>query len=89
MGKVVVDLSMSLDGFITGPNDSVELPLGQGGERLYDWIFNGSSERSGTSPRDSATGKNREVMEAAFNKLIHLIESRDVKQLRYRIIKQA
>jgi len=28
-------------------------------------------------------------MEAAFNKLIHLIESRDVTQLRYRIIKQA
>jgi len=66
MGKVVVDISMSLDGFITGPNDSIDLPLGEGGERLHDWIFGGSSEKSGTSPRTSATGSNREVMEEAF-----------------------
>jgi hypothetical protein len=29
MGKVTVDISMSLDGFIAGPNDSVERPLGE------------------------------------------------------------
>jgi hypothetical protein len=44
MGKVVVDLSMSLDGFITGPNDSIELPLGENGDQLHDWIFGGSNE---------------------------------------------
>jgi dihydrofolate reductase len=32
MSKVCSDISMSLDGFITGPNDSVELPLGEGGD---------------------------------------------------------
>lgn len=31
MGKVVLDMSMSLDGFIAGPNDDVEHPLGHGG----------------------------------------------------------
>lgn len=66
MGKVIVDLSMSLDGFITGPNDSIELPLGEGGERLHDWIFGGKSDRSGTSPRTSATDSNREVLDEAF-----------------------
>jgi len=66
MGKVIVDLSMSLDGFITGPNDSIDLPLGEGGERLHDWIFSGSPERSGTSPRTSATGINRAIMVEAF-----------------------
>lgn len=66
MGKVIVDLSMSLDGFITGPNDSIGLPLGAGGEHLHDWIFSGSAERSGTSPRTSATGINRAIMEEAF-----------------------
>ncbi len=66
MGKVVVDLSMSLDGFITGPNDSIELPLGENGDRLHDWIFGGSSERSGMSPRNSATDKNREILDEAF-----------------------
>jgi hypothetical protein len=29
-GVVFADISMSLDGFITGPNDSVEKPLGEG-----------------------------------------------------------
>lgn len=38
-GKVVVDISMSLDGFIAGPNPSLEQPLGAGGERLHEWVF--------------------------------------------------
>ena len=32
-------MSMSLDGFIAGPNVSVTAPLGEGGERLHEWIF--------------------------------------------------
>src|SRR4051794_25323330 len=39
MGAVRFSLSMSLDGFIAGPNPSVEEPLGQGGEQLHDWAF--------------------------------------------------
>jgi dihydrofolate reductase len=39
MGKVLVDLSMSLDGFITGPNPRPGLGLGEGGQRLHDWMF--------------------------------------------------
>jgi len=66
MGKVVVDLSMSLDGFITGPNDSVEMPLGEGGERLHDWIFGGKTDRSGSSPRQSAIEVNRAVLDEAI-----------------------
>jgi hypothetical protein len=36
MASVTIDISMSLDGFIAGPNDSVELPLGAGGERRHN-----------------------------------------------------
>lgn len=43
MGKVVVDLSVSLDGFIAGPNDGPENGLGDGGERLHEWLFNGAT----------------------------------------------
>ena len=39
MSKVVVDMSMSLDGFVTGPNVSVEHPMGKGGGRLHEWLF--------------------------------------------------
>jgi dihydrofolate reductase len=66
MGKVVVDLSMSLDGFITSPNDSVEMPLGEGGERLHDWIFGGKTDGSGSSPRQSAIDANRAGLDEAF-----------------------
>ncbi len=43
-GKVVFDISMSLDGLITGPDDSPEQPLGKGGERLHAWAFGGKTE---------------------------------------------
>ncbi len=42
MGKVITELSVSLDGFVAGPNDSVEQPLGEnGGGQLFDWYSSG------------------------------------------------
>ena len=41
MGTVVVDLSVSLDGFIAGADDGAELPLGRGGEALFTWMSAG------------------------------------------------
>jgi dihydrofolate reductase len=38
MGKLVCDISVSLDGFVAGPNATLEEPLGRDGERLHDWI---------------------------------------------------
>jgi dihydrofolate reductase len=38
MTKLVLDITMSLDGFVAGPNQTLEEPLGEGGERLHDWI---------------------------------------------------
>lgn len=39
MTKVLLQFSMSLDGFVAGPNISVEHPMGRGGERLHQWMF--------------------------------------------------
>lgn len=41
MSKVIVDLSVSLDGFIAGSDDGSELPLGRGGEALFTWMAAG------------------------------------------------
>ena len=38
MGKVKVTISMSLDGYVAGPDQSEQNPLGIGGERLHDWF---------------------------------------------------
>ena len=37
-------LTMSLDGFIAGPNDGPEQPLGEGGMRLFDWFSAGDTD---------------------------------------------
>jgi len=39
MPRLRFRISMSLDGFVAGPNQSVQHPLGVGGERLHDWAF--------------------------------------------------
>ena len=46
MGKVIYDISMSLDGFITAANVRPEAGLGDGGERLHDWAFNSPDPRN-------------------------------------------
>jgi dihydrofolate reductase len=44
MGKVYCEISMSLDGFITGPNVRVGNGLGDDGERLHDWMFEAKTD---------------------------------------------
>jgi dihydrofolate reductase len=43
MSKVLLELSVSLDGFVAGPEISPDAPLGIGGERLHEWMFAGKS----------------------------------------------
>jgi dihydrofolate reductase len=43
MGAVVIDMSMSLDGYIAAPNDTPEQGLGEEGMRLHNWIFDDPS----------------------------------------------
>ena len=54
MSRVIFDISMSLDGFVTAANVRPEEPLGDGGQRLHEWAF-GDDER------------NRELLEEAVN----------------------
>ena len=45
MTKVIFDISMSLDGFVTASNVRPEEPMGDGGQRLHEWAF-GEDERN-------------------------------------------
>jgi dihydrofolate reductase len=53
MTQVICDMSMSLDGYVTGPNDSRENPFGDGAGMLHDWLF------------DEATDADRALLEQA------------------------
>jgi len=44
MGKVTFNMTMSLDGFVAGPNDGPENGLGDGGDGLFNWYFSGDTE---------------------------------------------
>jgi dihydrofolate reductase len=66
MANVTSDMSMSLDGFITGPNDDVERPLGEGGERLHQWIFELASWRERHGLAGGKTNRDAEVVDEAF-----------------------
>ncbi len=41
MAKVIAGITMSIDGYITGPDDGPGKGLGEGGERLHYWVFGG------------------------------------------------
>ena len=41
MPRIVAAVTMSVDGYITGPNDGPDKGLGEGGERLHYWVFGG------------------------------------------------
>lgn len=45
MAKLIADISMSLDGYVAGPNPTVDEPLGRGGEGLHEWAVGLASWR--------------------------------------------
>src|SRR3982074_1883366 len=45
MSKVTSQISISLDGFVAGPNQSLDNPIGEGGLRLHEWVFATASWR--------------------------------------------
>ena len=56
MGIVIADISISLDGFVAGPSDSPDpYPLGVGGERLHQWMYELESWRAQVG-RDGGEG---------------------------------
>jgi dihydrofolate reductase len=65
MGEVVVGLTMSLDGFIAGPNDGPGNPLGDGGDRLFDW-WTAGTERLGPDDRFKPPARSRPVVAEMF-----------------------
>jgi dihydrofolate reductase len=50
MGNIVLSMSMSVDGFITGPDDGIEHGLGVGGEVLHDWLSAGGADPGSYRP---------------------------------------
>jgi dihydrofolate reductase len=58
-------IAMSLDGFVAGPNQSVENPLGEGGEALHEWVFKLEAWRKPHGMEGGETNPSSAVFEEA------------------------
>ena len=56
MQKIRLEITMSLDGCVAGPNPSAAHPLGEGGEELHKWMFAVRSFRAIHGMERGATG---------------------------------
>lgn len=63
MGKVRFDISVSLDGYIAGPNADLDNPLGIGGEQLHEWGFALRAFRERHGMEGGETGPENEIVE--------------------------
>lgn len=75
MGKVVAQITTSLDGYITGPDDGPGRGLGVGGERLHYWVFGGPWSYD-EQPTGEATGVDKELLDESFASLGAVIGGR-------------
>lgn len=60
---LTLDITMSLDGFVAGPNPTLEEPLGAGGELLHEWIVRLASWREYHGLEGGETGADDELAE--------------------------
>jgi dihydrofolate reductase len=66
MAKLTLDISMSLDGFIAGPNQTLDEPLGEGGEQLHEWVFGLKSFREPHGLEGGETNVDSELVEESL-----------------------
>ena len=62
MGKLKFEISMSLDGFVAGPDATTEEPLGKGGELLHEWVYNLSTWREAHGMTGGETNVDAELL---------------------------
>ena len=66
MSKLRLKISMSLDGFVAGPNQSVKEPLGVGGERLHEWVIGLAAWREPHGLEGGQVNESSKVMEESL-----------------------
>jgi dihydrofolate reductase len=63
VSKLRCHISVSLDGFVAGPNQSEENPLGEGGERLHDWVVSLAAWRQAHGMQGGEVNESARIVE--------------------------
>jgi dihydrofolate reductase len=75
VSKVRAQITVSLDGYVAGPDDGPGRGLGTGGERLHYWVFGGPWSYD-EEPTGEATGVDKQLLDESFAKLGAVIGGR-------------
>jgi dihydrofolate reductase len=78
MGKLTSQISISLDGYAAGPNQSAEEPLGEGGEGLHDWVVVTESWRAQHGKEGGERGPDSDVAAEATRNIGATIMGRNM-----------
>lgn len=79
MSKLRFQITMTLDGYVAGPNQSVQNPLGEGGSRIHDWAYRLRSFRElHGDTGDGEAGINDDVLREAFENIGATIMGRNM-----------
>jgi dihydrofolate reductase len=76
--KLRFRISISLDGFVAGPNQSIEEPLGVGGERLHDWVVSLAAWRAAHGREGGEVNASTQVMTEALTDIGATIMGRNM-----------
>ncbi|MEA2447717.1 MAG: hypothetical protein QOK47_1354 [Actinomycetota bacterium] len=66
--KVYVDITMSLDGYIAGPNDGPDNPLGDEGEKLHAWVYDLAAFREPHGLEGGEVNSDSKLLEEAMDR---------------------
>jgi len=78
VSKLRLKISMSLDGFVAGPNQSVENPLGIGGMRIHEWAFALEAWRAQHGLEGGEVNESAQVMKESVENLGATIMGRNM-----------
>ena len=71
-----LDISMSLDGYVAGPNPTLEEPLGRGGEQLHEWVVKLAAWRGPHGLEGGETGPEGDLYAASWGRIGSVIMGR-------------
>lgn len=78
MSHVTCQISISLDGFVAGLNQSLENPIGEGGMRLHQWLFETASWREQHGEAGGARSVDSDVVDGLFQNVGAYIMGRNM-----------
>ena len=77
MAKVIAAITVSVDGYITGPDDGPDKGLGEGGERLHYWVFGGPWSYE-DAPRGEPQGEDAEYLKEMMGRVGAVVVGRNM-----------